>query len=73
MRLSATRVSYAPDAGFLLATESPQTLEFCSQTRRRTVARISLLTDVIGWCLDRDGYLSLSLFCPARLRVVLCV
>lgn len=49
MRLSDTRVSYAPDAGFLLATESPQTLEFCSQTRRRAVgaaARIRLLTDV---------------------------
>lgn len=74
MRLSATRVSYAPDAGFLLAAENPQTLEFCSQTRLRTVARISLLTDVrIGWCLDLDGYLSLSWFFPVRLRVLLCV
>lgn len=30
MWLSAAGVSYAPDAGFLLVTESPQTLEFYS-------------------------------------------
>lgn len=51
MRLSATRVSYAPDAAVLLVTESPQTLGVCSQARRRTAAaaaaaRIRLVTDV---------------------------